>query len=442
MEVVGATRRLLALTLIGGLLIAFDVVGVTRTGVLGVSIIVFIIATRVYVVLAQTALATCRVSGSYSGYVEGRDVSVEYELCNDSLVPIAFVEFSLSYPQYLRLSRGSRGGLIAIPPRGCVRYSVSFKGRVGLHRIGPLRAILRDPLGLYRGVELSLGPVLEVKIKPYVSERILRALLQSSRAAGISRSKRPGEGVEFYSVRDYRPGDELRRVYWRALARGKLAVKEFESETSAYLLFILALDETMLYGPYLETPLEHASRMLATIAEYASRRGDNIALLIIGPGVLSWTRFRKGRLGYTSLVKLLSSIDYERHILRVDPQVKTAISDGPGMVKHIKSICPRERVNVIAVTSASETTLNMIKNLAPLANMGFTLNTLILIPQLYGLTKLSSFEMAVYRIRVYDSVRRAHVKARELRSHGINATIVTPWETPSKVIARVYSVQS
>jgi uncharacterized protein (DUF58 family) len=35
--------------------------------------------------------------------------------------------------------------------------------------------------------------------------------------------------------------DELRRVYWKALARGKLAVKEFESEISTYVLFVLAL---------------------------------------------------------------------------------------------------------------------------------------------------------------------------------------------------------
>jgi uncharacterized protein (DUF58 family) len=82
---------------------------------------------------------------------------------------------------------------------------VSFKGRVGLHRIGPLRAVLRDPLGLYRGVELSLGHVLEVRVRPRASERVVRALLQASRASGISRSRRPGEGVEFYSVRDYRP---------------------------------------------------------------------------------------------------------------------------------------------------------------------------------------------------------------------------------------------
>jgi hypothetical protein len=80
-EAVNATRRVLALILAGGLFIAFDIVGVARTGVLGLSLIILVLATRVYVTLAQGALAACRVRGSYRGYVEGRDVDVEYELC-------------------------------------------------------------------------------------------------------------------------------------------------------------------------------------------------------------------------------------------------------------------------------------------------------------------------------------------------------------------------
>jgi uncharacterized protein (DUF58 family) len=439
-EVVNATRRLLALILVGGLFVAFDIVGTARTGVLGLSLIILAIASRVYVTLAQGALATCSVKGSYKGRVEGGDVDVEYELCNNSIIPIAVVELSLNYPQYLKLSKGSRGGLIAIPPRGCVGYRVSFKGRVGLHRIGPLRAVLRDPLGLYRGVELSLGPVLEVRIRPFASERVLRALLQASRASGISRSRRPGEGVEFYSVRDYRPEDELRRVYWKALARGKLAVKEFESEISTYVLFVLALDETMLYGPYLETPLEHASRILASIAEYVSRRGDYTAILTIGPGILARTEFKRGRRGYMNIIELLSSINYEDHILRGSHEVKAIVGDKMRMAKYVKAMCPRERINVIAVTSASETTSSLIKNLSPLRSLGFSINALILIPQLYGLHRFNPFERAVYRLKVHSDVKRVHAYIKELRSHGVNAIMVTPWETPSKVIARIYGV--
>jgi hypothetical protein len=155
----------------------------------------------------------------------------------------------------------------------------------------------------------------------------------------------------------------------------------------------------------------------------------------MGPGVLEGTRFRRGRRGYVEVLNLLTSIDYEKHVLRTDPEAKAMMGDGARIVKYIKSMCPRERINVIILTPASEKTINVIKNLSPLRNMGFSLNTFILIPQLYGLTKLSPFEVAVYRLKVYNDIKRAYDKARELRSNGIRTVIVTPWETPSRIMA-------
>lgn len=439
MEVVNATGRLLAIVLLGGTLIALDITGLAKTGVLGLTVIIMVLAIRSYVMLAQATLSTFTIQASYNGLVEGRSLEVEYRICNPSLIPVVFLELSLNYPHHLKLLKGSRGGIIVIPPRGCVNYRVSFIARVGLHRIGPLRVILRDPLGLYRGVELSLGPVLEVRVKPIESERMLRALLQASRVAGLTRSRRPGEGVEFHSVRDYREGDELRRIYWRALARGRLAVKEFESETSNYILLTLILDERMLHGPYLETPLEHAARIVTVIAGYASRRGDYLALLLIGPGVLKASQFRRGRLGYEEVVKLISTIDYEKHVLRASPEVKAVVSDGLKLAKFIKSMAPRERINMIVFTSTSEDSVEVARRLSTLRSLGFSINTLILIPQLYGLKRLNPLERAVYRVKIYDEIRRAYVKIRELRRSGIQAIAITPWETPSKVIARVYT---
>lgn len=440
MSVVNATRRLLALTLLGGLLIALDLVGVAGTGVLGLTVIIAILSIRVYAVLAQIALASCKVKVSHNGALEGRDVLVEYEVCNDSIIPIAFVELSLKYPWYLKLSKGTPGGILAIPPRGCVNYRVSFTGRTGLHRIGPLRVVFRDPLGLYRGVELELGRVVEVKVRPVESERLLRALLQTSRVMGTARSLRPGEGVEFYDVREYKPGDELRRVYWKALARGRLAVKEFESESLTYTLLTLVLDESMLQGPYLETPFEHAARIVSLIASLSSRRGDSLALLVIGSGALLSTRFRRGRHGYVSVLNAISSIDYERFMLRQSPEIELLRGDKLRLAKYIKSMMPREKVNIVVLTPPSDKAISLARNLSVLKALGCSINTFILVPQLHGLTRLKPFERAVYRLRVYDDLKRVYAKLRELRASGVNATIVTPWDAPWKVIASIARV--
>ncbi len=83
-----------------------------------------------------------------------------------------------------------------------------------------------DPLGFFtrrsRGVETELGLVLPrftaLAARPHVRE------LEASVAA-----PRAGSGTEMFGVREYRPGDPLRRIHWRSSARhGELIVREFE----------------------------------------------------------------------------------------------------------------------------------------------------------------------------------------------------------------------
>src|SRR5436309_15632503 len=56
---------------------------------------------------------------------------------------------------------------------------------------------------------------------------------------GVNKSPYKGSSVEFAEHRQYYPGDEIRHIDWRALAKtDRYYVKEFEEETNlrAYLL--------------------------------------------------------------------------------------------------------------------------------------------------------------------------------------------------------------
>lgn len=83
-----------------------------------------------------------------------------------------------------------------------------------------------DPLGLFtfdvHWKDRELGVVLprftSLTSRPQVRE------LEASIAA-----PRAGSGTEMFGVREYRPGDPLRRIHWRSSARhGELIVREFE----------------------------------------------------------------------------------------------------------------------------------------------------------------------------------------------------------------------
>ncbi len=83
-----------------------------------------------------------------------------------------------------------------------------------------------DPLGLFRfrrsGADAEVGVVLPrfMSLDARPQARELEASVSAPRA---------GSGTELFGVREYRPGDPLRRIHWRSSARlGELVVREYE----------------------------------------------------------------------------------------------------------------------------------------------------------------------------------------------------------------------
>ncbi|MDX1649267.1 MAG: DUF58 domain-containing protein, partial [Myxococcota bacterium] len=111
---------------------------------------------------------------------------------------------------------------VRVAPRA--RAAVPFEvrpGRRGDRTLGRPLLLERSPLGFL--ARRTLGPGGDVlRVFPDTSRlvhaarmdpRELRALL------GVKRTRRRGEGMEFESLRDYVPGDDPRRIDWRATAR-------------------------------------------------------------------------------------------------------------------------------------------------------------------------------------------------------------------------------
>ncbi|MDM7275861.1 MAG: DUF58 domain-containing protein [Thermoprotei archaeon] len=438
--IVASTGRVSAIILVASALIALDVFWAVDSGALGLTLIGFLAALRVYNAVAQTSLSACRVYVDVKGSVEGKPLTVEYNVCNNSWIPIALVEVSLVYPSYLKLVRGSPGGLTVIPPRECVKYRAELLARVGKHKIGPLKAVLRDLFGFFRGLELTLGDPVEVKVKPREDESLRRVLLEISRSVGLSRARRPGEGSEFYATRDYKPGDEVRRVYWKALAKGRMAVKEFERESTLHTLFLILADKSMLYGPQLSTPLEHIARITVTIARHLASKGDYVGLLVVSNGKTLGGRLERGWKGYRRVADALSNIDYDS-IIGSTENPESGISPEQLVGKLLASTPSREKVNVILINTVegTEKYSRQFKKLQSLK--ACTLHSFIIIPHLYGIEKLKAFERAVYRIKTYEDTRKAYDKVRELRREGIKAVPVTPWDAAAKIISKLETVR-
>src|SRR2546430_2149584 len=87
--------------------------------------------------------------------------------------------------------------------------------------------------------------------------------------AGIHRSPFRGFSVEFTEHRAYQPGDELRYLDWRILARAdRLFVKQFEEETNLRAMILVDASRSMAWrgAPTRLTKRAYADRLVAALA--------------------------------------------------------------------------------------------------------------------------------------------------------------------------------
>jgi uncharacterized protein (DUF58 family) len=94
------------------------------------------------------------------------------------------------------------------------------------------------PFGLF---ERRIRPQDDLEIVVYPQVRAIRPSMveQLAGQGAVTRVVR-GEGDEFFSLREYVPGDDLRKVAWRVSAhKGALIVRESARATARFLVFVL-----------------------------------------------------------------------------------------------------------------------------------------------------------------------------------------------------------
>lgn len=105
--------------------------------------------------------------------------------------------------------------------------------------------------------------------------------------SGIHASPHRGASVEFAEYRRYVPGDDLRRLDWRAYGRSdRFYVKEFEADTNLRCCLILDTSGSMEFGSRGVTKIEYARRLAGTLAYLAVQQGDAVGLTCVADGIV------------------------------------------------------------------------------------------------------------------------------------------------------------
>ncbi len=191
-----------------------------------------------------------------------------------------------------------------------LRYTVTPHTR-GKHEFGPVDLLIDGPLGMW---QRRLRARVDSSLRVYpnfaaVSQYRLLAAANRAGQLGIRRRRRRGEGMELHQLREYRPGDTLRQIDWKATARrGALISREYEIERDQTVLFLLDCGRRMRAADDTGTHLDHALNAVLLLSYVALRQGDSVGLVTFG----SNDRFLppvKGRLAMRSVLNAVYDLE-------------------------------------------------------------------------------------------------------------------------------------
>lgn len=105
--------------------------------------------------------------------------------------------------------------------------------------------------------------------------------------SGRHASPHRGASVEFAEYRKYVPGDDLRRLDWRAYGRSdRFYIKEFEADTNLRMVLVLDTSGSMDFGSVGTTKLEYGRRISAALSYLAVQQGDAVGLSCVADGIV------------------------------------------------------------------------------------------------------------------------------------------------------------
>ncbi len=176
---------------------------------------------------------------------------------------------------------GTRGADLLVPPLGRGERTVAAyrlpTERRGLVQIGPLDVVVGDPFGL-TNLSTVGAPSVELTVYPHVDQ--IEPLPYTTGHDPLAGAKQPNSlgrtGEDFYALRPYVVGDDLRRIHWPSSARhDELLVRQNELPWQGRTTVLLDVRKAAHAGDSLEIAVSAA----ASIVTATARRNDLVRLV-------------------------------------------------------------------------------------------------------------------------------------------------------------------
>ncbi|MBW2193410.1 MAG: DUF58 domain-containing protein [Deltaproteobacteria bacterium] len=172
-------------------------------------------------------------------------------------------------------------------------------------RLTGVTIVRTDPFGLFNSlITIPIKQSVLVLPRRYSLPPVHLSGNRRYHSGGVALASSVGDAEEFISLRDYRPGDPLRRIHWKSWAKtGKPIVKEYQDEFFVRHALVVDTFSNLEYSEIFEEAVSVAASFACTVSTLESL----LDLIFVGPQAYCFT-FGRGLSHMDKTLEILASV--------------------------------------------------------------------------------------------------------------------------------------
>ncbi len=294
--------------------------------------------------------------------------------------------------------------------------------------------LLNSPWRLWRQRRIS-GTEQTIRVYPNFARITHYTLLATDNRLsqmGIRRRQRRGEGNDFRQLREYRVGDTMRQIDWKATSRyHKLISREYQDERDQQVLFLIDCSRRMRHKDAGHIHLDEALNAVLLLSYVSLRQGDAVGFMTFG-GVHRWQAPRKG----AHVVNGLLNATF-------DLQSTTEAADYISAASELLALQRRRALVVLITNSRDEnnadldTAVRLLrrKHMLVVADLRETMLNELVATKVRGLDDALRFQAT----ESYLALRRQ--SHERLMHHGARILDIIPEQLPSALVNQYFAIK-
>ncbi|VAW57880.1 putative membrane protein [hydrothermal vent metagenome] len=160
-----------------------------------------------------------------------------------------------------------------------------------------VECLVLSPSGLWQ-YQHRVEVVDKVKVYPDYAPVIEYALLATENhlsMMGILKHRRRGQGMDFHQLREFREGDSIKQIDWKASSRmRKMIAREYQDERDQQIIVMMDCGHRMLAQDGGLSHFDHSLNALLLLAYVALKQGDSVGVSTFSHDDRRWIKPVKG----------------------------------------------------------------------------------------------------------------------------------------------------